>query len=143
MSMMLRYAVRWRFSLTAAAFLLLGGGMLQQAWGAENAAQKPDKGALKIDLNTATAEQLQELPGIGASYAKKLIARRPYTSIKDLSKTGIPASTIVKIKPLVEVWRCRGNQSDEARPEDCKSAAQPKNAAHHRQGHHGVGADGG
>lgn len=59
--------------------------------------------ATKIDLNSATSEQLQELPGIGEAYAKKIIAGRPYKSVEGLAEAGIPEATITKIKTLVTV----------------------------------------
>jgi DNA uptake protein ComE-like DNA-binding protein len=59
--------------------------------------------AHKIDLNSASEEQLQELPGVGPAYAKKIVANRPYRSVNDLSKTGMPASTIDKISGKVTV----------------------------------------
>ena len=46
----------------------------------------------KVDLNTASAKQLQELPGIGEAFSKKIIAARPLRTIKELSKLGIPAA---------------------------------------------------
>jgi DNA uptake protein ComE-like DNA-binding protein len=57
----------------------------------------------RLDLNTATEEQLRELPGIGEAYAQKIVQGRPYASVKGLSKTGIPAATLEKITPLVTV----------------------------------------
>ena len=61
------------------------------------------KAAATVDLNTATEAQLEELPGIGGASAKKITAGRPYKSVDELSKTGIPGATIDKIKSLVTV----------------------------------------
>jgi competence protein ComEA len=51
-----------------------------------------------IDLNTASLEQLIELPGVGEVTAKKIVAGRPYASLDDLTEAGVGASTIAKIK---------------------------------------------
>src|SRR5689334_2496473 len=55
-----------------------------------------------IDLNTATAEELETLPGVGEVTAKKIIAGRPYKSIDDLT-TAVSASQLAKIRDLVMV----------------------------------------
>ena len=66
---------------------------------AADASAKAAKPA-KIDLNTASEKQLQELPGIGEAFSKKIVAARPLRTLKELSKLGIPSTTIEKIRPL-------------------------------------------
>lgn len=57
----------------------------------------------KVDLNTASEKDLDSLPGVGPATAKKIIAGRPYSSVDNLSRAGISATTIKKIAPLVMV----------------------------------------
>jgi competence protein ComEA len=52
-----------------------------------------------IDINSASAEELQSLKGIGDVYAKKIIEGRPYKGKDELvQKNIIPKATYDKIK---------------------------------------------
>ena len=62
----------------------------------------------KININTATAEQLQMLPGIGEVLAKRIVDDReengPFKSITDLSRVeGIGSERLVAILEMITV----------------------------------------
>ncbi len=69
----------------------------------------PEKAAAasksKVDINSASQAELEALPGVGATTARKIIGGRPYRSVGDLSKAGVSESTIHKISGLVTVGR--------------------------------------
>jgi competence protein ComEA len=56
-----------------------------------------------LDLNKATSDELQELPGVGEVTAKKIIDGRPYSKVDDLAKAGVPARVITSIRSHVHV----------------------------------------
>jgi len=99
----------FRSPLTLALALLLSAPVLASAQPSTKAAKATAKTtataaatADKLDINTATPDQLKAFPGIGDAYAKRIIDGRPYTAKNQLTTRGIlPAATYNKIKDQI------------------------------------------
>jgi len=61
----------------------------------------------KVNINTATEQQLAALPGIGPAIAKRIVAYRkdhPFKQIEDIMQVkGIGPKVFEKIKELIKV----------------------------------------
>jgi competence protein ComEA len=56
----------------------------------------------RININTASAAELETLPGIGPSKAAAIIENRPYTTVDDLTRVpGIGEKTVDQLRELV------------------------------------------
>ncbi|MBR1269113.1 helix-hairpin-helix domain-containing protein [Bradyrhizobium sp. AUGA SZCCT0222] len=69
---------------------------------AQESKMAPAPKADLLDINSATADQLEALAGIGKAYSAKIIAGRPYKGKDDLvHKNIVPQATYDKIKDHV------------------------------------------
>ena len=76
----------------------------------------------KLDLNTASLDQQQKLPGLNEATAKKIIAGRPFKSVDELEKVGLSKPTIDKLAPTLAV----GEVAKEATPPEAVAKVPPQ-----------------
>jgi DNA uptake protein ComE-like DNA-binding protein len=57
----------------------------------------------KINVNSASAEELSAVPGLDRRQALQIIAHRPYASLHDLGRAGLSARSIDRLAGLLTV----------------------------------------
>jgi competence protein ComEA len=90
---------------------------LPLAGAAQSTGEKPAAAATKVvNLNTATAADLESLPGIGARTAERILEYRQkngsFKKIEELMNVkGIGEKSFLKLKPLVTVTPARAERA--------------------------------
>ena len=76
--------------------------MMAPAPKASESKMAPAPKAELLDINSASADQLDALPGVGKAYSAKIIAGRPYKGKDELvQKSVVPQATYDKIKDKI------------------------------------------
>jgi competence protein ComEA len=117
----------WRLALLAAVAALL----LTLSLGTSVASAKKRL----LNINTASQAELEAVKGVSPAIAGKIIANRPYKSLKELSKAGLSAKKIRSLEsaltaepaqPVAEK-RKRGEPKATTKPGESKTAAPEVN----------------
>ena len=93
--------LRWILILLTAVGLSAAPAGQAPAKAADKTATKAAKSP-PVDINSASADALKALPGIGDAYSAAIIKGRPYAKKTDLlSKKIVPQATYDKIKDAI------------------------------------------
>lgn len=93
-----------KYIAIAVGVISLGSAALWFFRDTQSVAQRsgPAEGSLRVNLNTASATELETLPGIGPSLAASIVANRPYGSVDDLLRVqGIGAKKLESLRPFL------------------------------------------
>ena len=101
-------AMRALFLLASAALVGLGAYHLRPAPRSEPVVRRTAQGTSRVDLNTAAAEELELLPGIGRVRAARIVRYRdrhgPFQRLEDLRDIpGIGDRMIEALRPYAAV----------------------------------------
>jgi competence ComEA-like helix-hairpin-helix protein len=69
-----------------------------------SAVTRHEKGSLRVNINTASVEELETLPGIGPARGRLIVTNRPYQSVDDLAKLqGIGHKLTTDIRLFIKI----------------------------------------
>ncbi len=94
--------IRWEYGL-----MIVVGAILLIAFGAQHCSNANKrhlvKGSLILNVNEATAEELQTLPDVGPARAARIIQNRPYESVDGLfQKRAVPRAVVDANRSLLK-----------------------------------------
>ena len=112
---------RWLMAFVAAMAMQAGTAMVAAAQ--EAAVGQVEQGrttpAATVNVNTATAEQFEALPGIGAKMAARIVEYRQkngqFKKVEELMNVkGIGEQSFLKLKPYLTIGAPKGEKSQGA-----------------------------
>jgi competence protein ComEA len=110
------HRLRFALGILVSALALSAPPVWAQASKAPAASKARATASAPVNLNSATASQLQTLPGIGASTAQRILDYRQknggYKKIEELMNVkGIGEKSFLKLKPLITVGADKGDRA--------------------------------
>jgi competence protein ComEA len=112
---------RWLLVLVAA--VAMHAGQVAMAAAQETAQVEPSRTtpAPTVNVNTATPEQFEALPGVGAKMAARIVEYRdkngPFKKVEELMNVkGIGEKNFLKLKPYLTIGAPRGEKAQGAQP---------------------------
>ena len=87
--------IRWGYALVIVVSAILVTTFGVQRCSTATGKDRLTKGSLIVNINEATAEELQTLLGVGAARAELIIQNRPYHSVDELvEKRALPKTVV-------------------------------------------------
>lgn len=84
------------------ALAVIAAGVVGIVWKMQDVPPKEPPPSGPIDVNTASVEQLKDLPGVSKKVAEDIVAKRPFADVDDLKRVkGIGDKKIEAIRALV------------------------------------------